>query len=138
QNVLMETPTEPKRADAPRTGTSLFAYRLTAGIAAGLALLLTLHTCHLALVRIPAIRDVLADFDTTLPPLTVGLFHFPWLPAATALVALAATAAALFCTRRLLLVTAWILLLLSMAVTLVAQYALTAPLYRLIQSLTGE
>lgn len=113
-----------------------FRYRMHVLVAFGLGMLLSAYSTHLWLARIPRMREIFLDFDVTLPDFTALLLRVPWLPAAVAFLGLAAATAAAFRTSRQLLAAAYGLVVFALAAGLMGNYALIAPLDKLIGSMT--
>lgn len=113
-----------------------FLYRMHVLVAFGLSMLLCAYAAHLWLARVPRMHEIFLDFDVTLPEFTTLLLRVPWLPAALTFLGLAAATAAAFRTNSNLLAAAYGLIVFGLAGVLMGNYALIAPLDKLIGSMT--
>jgi hypothetical protein len=77
------------------------------------------------------------EFEAKLPVLTDWVCRAPWLVAAVPLAATVCAGVALGTNRRIPLVAAWGLVLLSAVVVVVADIALQLPMQALVQSIMG-
>lgn len=114
-----------------------FIYRLVAGI--GIALCVVSLACAAFLVfrRIPAVEAILNDFDMEFPALTRGVFAAPWFPLVAPALGLLLGIIAIVNLNRAALAGCWMCVVLALASSLLAWYAVELPMYQLTESLTG-
>ena len=120
-----------------QTQKDVFVYRLVGGIGLALSTILAAWAVHLTFSRIPAMREILVEFDMTLPAATRLAFRVPWLPVAVCSLSVVLGLLAVFSMRRVAIASCWITVLLSLGALALFEYAIGLSFYRLINSMTG-
>ena len=115
----------------------VFVYRLLASIGCVMGAILAVYSAHLAFHRIPAVEASLRDFDLALPAMTLFVFRVPWLPLAVSFFGACFGGFAVFSVKKRAIASCWVAVLLGLALVLLVQHFLEAPLNQLMQSMGG-
>lgn len=117
---------------------AVFLYRLLAGIGLAISAILAAWSIHLASARIPAMREVLVDFDMTPPAAARLAFMAPWLPAAICSISFVLGVIAVFSIRRVALASSWVTAMLGLGTLVLFDNAISMSFSSLISSITGK
>ncbi len=114
-----------------------YYYKLLVWVAMGLNVVIALYTAYLTFQRVPAMKPILDDLNTTMPTLTTIVIEARLLVFALPVVGVMLAAAALVAERRVVLSASWAFVVLSLAGVVLMWYAIDLTMYSLIKSLTG-
>jgi hypothetical protein len=115
-----------------------FLYRVVTGLIAVVSVLIAADAFYFALVRLPLMRSIFADFGTQLPRLTILVIEWAWVTPIVAAVSVIVCVAALVRVNRVLLVLAVVALLLAGGLRWVNRFAVELPMVTLQQSISAE
>jgi hypothetical protein len=122
---------------APQT-RDRFAPRLLGGVASAVALILGAYSVYLAFWCLPSLQEVFADFGTELPRISAYALDVPWVPLGCSALAFVVGVVAAATGRRVLVVMAWVLLVLTFGTVTLTWVAIDQPLLDLIRSVSGQ
>jgi len=123
--------------NADEQRADVFLYRLLGFIGTALGVLLVVCSAYLALDYIPTRKAFLRDFGAQTPVLTQFILRVPWVPMAVSWLGVCLGVVAIITIRRVALASCWAVVLLSLAVVLLARYAIELPMQTGMESIGG-
>ncbi len=115
----------------------VFLYRLLGFIGTALGAFFAAYSTYLALRYIPAREAFLQDFGAPTPALTRFVLRVPWVPLVVSWLGVCLGFAAIITVRKAALASCWAVVLLSLAVVLLAGYAIELPMQTVMESIGG-
>ncbi|MBN1514657.1 MAG: hypothetical protein JXB13_21760 [Phycisphaerae bacterium] len=123
--------------NAAEQQADVFLYRLLGFIGTALGVLLVVCSAYLALDYIPTREAFLQDFGAQTPALTSLILRVPWAPMAISWLGVCLGVLAIITARKVPLGLCWAVVLLSMAIVLLARYAVELPMQTVLESIGG-